>query len=137
MGQSKTTGLVIAIVSLLTIGAGIAAAHSFRADSEVTIRYNADRDRFQGRVISERPRCERNRMVVVFRDTPGRDQRVGADRTNQNGFWVVDDGFGRGDFYARVRRRERKSADHTHICRADRSETITVGKSPPEQAKKL
>jgi hypothetical protein len=133
MRQGKAVGLVIAVVSLLTVGTGIAAAHTFRADSEVTIRYNDDRDRFQGRVNSERPSCERNRIVVVFRDNPGQDSPVGSDRTNDNGFWAVEQNNPQGDFYARVLRRERTSEGHTHICRGDRSETISLGSGPPGQ----
>lgn len=116
-------------LSLLTVGAGIAAAHTVRADSEVTIRYSDAKERFQGRVSSERPGCERNRRVVVFRDTPGQDVRIGSDRTGDNGFWAVAANNAVGDFYAKVVRRKRTPEGHTHVCRAAVSPTITV--EPP------
>jgi hypothetical protein len=119
------------VLGLLTVGAGIAAAHTFRADSEVTIRYNDVRERFHGRVSSERPSCERNRRVVVFRDTPGQDVRIGSDRTNDNGFWALADNTAVGDFYAKVVRRERTPGGHTHVCRAAVSPTITVEPTGP------
>jgi hypothetical protein len=123
--------VLAAVLGLLTVGAGSAAAHTVRADSEVTIRYNDARERFQGRVSSERPRCERNRRVVVFRDTPGQDVRIGSDRTNDNGFYAVADNNAVGDFYAKVVRRERTPEGHTHVCRAAVSPTITVEPAGP------
>ena len=130
MRNVKILALVVAVVSLLVL-AGVASAHAFRANSEVTIRYNADKEQFHGRVSSERPSCERNRVVVVFRDTPGEDVEVGRDRTNENGFWKVEATNPQGDFYARARRRVRGTGDHVHICRRDTSPTITVGNAGP------
>jgi hypothetical protein len=130
MRQIKLLAVLAAVLSLLAVGAGVATAHTFRAASEVTITYNDAQDRFQGRVSSERPRCVKNRLVVVFRDNPGDDAPVGSDTTNDNGFWTVEQKNARGDFYAKVFRRKHTSTGHTHVCRADVSPTITVEATP-------
>lgn len=119
----------LAAVALLAAGSGVAAAHTFDADSEVTIRHNAEKERFQGRVTSGRPSCVRNRRVVIHRDTPGsRDPAVGEVRSNRNGFWKAQEAVNpRGSFYARVPRRVRTPDGHRHLCRAARSETIQLG----------
>ncbi len=130
MRHIKLLAVLAAVLSLLAVGAGVAAAHTFRADSEVTITYNDAKERFQGRVSSERPRCEKNRLVVVFRDSPGEDAPVGSDMTNDNGFWAVEAKNPRGDFYAKVFRRVRTSEGHRHVCRAGVSPTITVEATP-------
>jgi len=130
MRHIKLLAVLAAVLSLLAVGVGVAAAHTFRADSEVTITYNDAKERFQGRVSSDRPRCVKNRLVVVFRDNPGEDAPVGSDTTNDNGFWSVEEKNARGDFYAKVLRRKQTSAGHTHVCRADLSPTITVEATP-------
>jgi hypothetical protein len=130
MRHIRTLAVLAAVLCLLAVGAGVAAAHTFRADSEVTIRYNDAEDRFQGRVLSERPSCERNRLVVVFRDNPNQDSPVGGDVTNDNGRWRVPENNPRGDYYAKVFRRKVTREGHTHVCRADVSPTITVEATP-------
>lgn len=128
MRTVRSSALIVAIVALLTVGAGVAMGHTFRAESDVTIRYNAEKSQFQGRVTSEKPSCVRNRTVVVFRRTPGQDPEVGRDRTNTNGRWKVEVNAAQGRFYARVLRRVRTPEGHRHVCKAARSETIEVGR---------
>jgi hypothetical protein len=130
MRHIRLLAVLTAVLALLAVGAGIATAHNFRADSRVTITYNDAKDRFQGRVSSERPSCERNRLVVVFRDNPNQDSPVGGDRTNDNGFWAVPENNPHGEFYAKVFRRKVTRQGHIHVCRADRSPTITVEATP-------
>jgi hypothetical protein len=119
---------LVAVVALLGMEAGVASAHSFRADSKVTMRYNADKERFQGHVISRRAACVGFRRVVIHRATPGDDPAVGEVRSNREGFWKAGEAVNpQGDFYARVVRRVRTRDDHSHVCRADVSRTISLG----------
>jgi hypothetical protein len=119
--------LPIVVLGLLTLGAGVAVAHTVRADSQiVNFRYTDANERFAGNVTSERFRCERRRTVQVFRDKPQHDQFVGEDRTTESGFWAVDDPGAHGDFYAKVLRRVVTREGHRHVCRGDRSGTIFV-----------
>lgn len=126
MRQVKTVSVLAVALIALAVGAAVAGAHTFRADSEVTIRYNEAKEQFQGRVLSDRDSCVRNREVVVIERKPGQNTTVGADQTNDVGFWKVEKKNPKGEFVARVLRRARGSGDHLHVCRADRSETITV-----------
>jgi hypothetical protein len=125
-----------AVVGLLSAGPGLATAHESEAASEVTIRYSVENDRFQGRVKSDKPSCERRRTVVVFRKTPGQQNpEVGTDRTNENGLWRVEANNPNGEFYARVLRRARTSEGHSHVCLADRSELIELEPGTPGPGK--
>jgi hypothetical protein len=119
---------LVAVVALLGVEVEVAGAHSFRADSKVTMRYNAEKERFQGHVTSRREACVGYRRVVIHRDTLGDDPAVGEVRSNLNGFWKAGEAVNpQGDFYARVIRRVRTPDDHSHVCRADVSRTISVG----------
>lgn len=119
---------LVAVVALLGMEVEVADAHSFRADSKVTMHYNADKERFQGRVTSRRESCVRYRRVVIHRATPGGNPAVGEVRSNVNGFWKAGEAVNpQGDFYARVVRRVRTRDDHSHVCRADVSPTISLG----------
>lgn len=128
--------LPMLVLSSLTVGVGIAYAHDASSDSEiVNFRYNDDKERFQGKVVSERERCEGNRIVQVFEKLPGNNRLVGDDGTNDSGFFKLDDKMPKGDYYAKVLRRLREREGHRHVCRGDRSEVITVtgdGGGPPE-----
>ncbi len=128
----KSFMLPLVAISLLTAGLGVAYAHDMRADSEiVNFRYNDDKDRFQGKVVSERQACVRNRLVQVREDLPNRNRLVGEDRTNENGFFRVADLNPRGDYFARVLRKVRTREGHRHVCQGDRSEEITITDAHP------
>lgn len=131
MLQRRALVTLAVVLGTLAIGVAVAGAHIFRADSEVTIRHNDAKEQFQGRVLSDRRSCIRNREVVVVERKPGRNTVVGADQTNDVGFWKVEKRNPNGRFFARVLRRARGSGDHLHVCRADRSETIRVGRTVP------
>lgn len=136
--QRRTTlrqlkGFVVAgtVAGLLALGGGVAVAHTERFESNVNIRYNAAKDRFQGHVRSEKPQCERRRNVVVYKKTPGAaNPEVGSDRTNENGYWRVPVSSANGEYYARVLRRVRATGSHKHVCLGDRSRAIEVEPGP-------
>jgi hypothetical protein len=120
-------GLLVSVltVSLLTIGAALAYAHSWTENAQVTIDYDNEGQHFEGRVKSDRNVCERNREVEVRKIKPTEDRVVGTDRTNDNGRYRVPDDNPHGDFYAKVFRKERSGGDH--VCRGERSDPIPIG----------
>ena len=125
--HAKSLLLPMLVLSLLTLGAGVAYAHVVKTDSEiVNFRYNDDKDRFQGKVVSEREGCVRNRVVQVREDLPEKNRVVGEDVTNDHGFFRVEDKNPKGDYFAKVLRKVREREGHEHVCRSDRSDTITV-----------
>jgi hypothetical protein len=128
--------LVIAAVLAFTLFSVVqdlrsnsAQAHTRRARSRVTIRYKGRLDRFQGRVVSRRARCERRRLVLLVKARRGISDRViDRDRTNRRGRWRIPRRRPRGRFYAIVVRRLSTTGygpgPHRHICKRDRSRTI-------------
>jgi len=122
----------ILVLGLLTAGVGVAYAHEVKADSEITkFRYNDDKERFLGKVESERPACVRNRTVRVKEQLANGERRlVGEDETNDRGRFKVADNNPKGDFFAKVLRKVHERGDHRHVCRKDRSDTITVDNKP-------
>ena len=118
----------IVVLSLLTVGVGVAAAHSYSHDSRITnFRYNEEKDRFQGNVVSAKDACERNRVVRVFRQKNANDDLVASDKTNDHGFWATPDVQAHGNYYATVKRRVRTpDGNHRHVCGGDTTQTIFV-----------
>jgi hypothetical protein len=120
--------LTLAIAGALTVAPGTAAAHTVRFDGRVTIRTNPD---FHGRVISEKPRCERQRRVLIYREESGPDGLFARTRTGSDGRWQRLVTQLTGDFYAKIRRKDIGSGGHDHICRGDRSPSVHVQAPPP------
>ena len=98
------------------------------------IDYANNPDLFAGEVYSAKPRCAKNRFVKVFRQVPGRDERVGSTRTTTffdpapgggqpRGYWRIEkEDPGDGRYYGKVTRKD--------DCERDRSRTITVNDNP-------
>jgi hypothetical protein len=132
MKRSRTT-VITAIAALACLSlAAMAVAHTNRIDSTVTLHVKPtpnNADRFEGKVISEAGRCERNRTVKVKEVLPGPNERVGTDTTNDAGEYVVDPP-GKADpgTYVAVATRKvlRKNDNHTHVCKKERSNEKTV-----------
>jgi hypothetical protein len=119
--------MALVVLGFLALGGATAYSHTAATDARVTIRYNDDKDRFQGRVRSEREACERKRTVYVLKERRNRPPAGrGATRTNREGFWKIENENPRGRFFAVVQRRIRGNRDHLHTCRGRRSETIRV-----------
>jgi hypothetical protein len=128
MSRSIQLTLVgLAATGVLVVGAASADAASVA--TRVTIdfdRAGPAQDIFRGRVFSARENCRSNRRVAVFRRHKGPDTRIGSDRSEDNGRWLVDvEGHAApGRYYARAPRKDLGGGD---FCEADRSRTITVG----------
>lgn len=86
-----------------------------------------------GNVNSDKPSCEADRKVKVFRDTAvsGPDTRVGTDnKSDDTGYWQVNtDGYPPpdGTYYAKVSGKVLlKSPKHQHTCAGARSNELEV-----------
>ena len=127
-GTVSLAVLATAIVGVLAVASGIAGAHSVRFDDRVTIRTNPA---FHGRVVSQKPGCERQRRVQVFREETGPDGLFASTRTDNSGRWEMLVSQLTGDFYAKIKRRNIGSGGHEHVCRRDRSKSVHVQAPPP------
>jgi hypothetical protein len=116
---------LVLLVPLLVATAPLASAHNASFASSVSTGY--DQPNFEGRVQSERERCERGRTVRIFKVLAGPDRLIGTDETNDNGFYSVPKAGAQGKFYARVAREVFGGYEHNHVCQGDTSGTIRVG----------
>ena len=70
-----------------------------------------------------------SRRVRLFERTPGPDAKVGGDRTNTRGRWVVkvpvDELEPQDRFYAKARRKLNIVSGEGYVCRGDRSRSRT------------
>ena len=118
--KSRAAILAVALVGVFLLGSSGLEAHTFTANSTVSIRFHDGK--FKGRVRSPRERCEKRRLVKVFKARPNRpDVFIGDDRTNDDGFYRVDKPSGvSGKFYAAATRKETHHPNYPaqiHRCR--------------------
>jgi len=121
--KSRAAILAVALVGVFLLGIPVAEAHRFTASSTISIHYVDGK--FQGRVRSSRPRCEK-RLVKVFKARPDRpDIFIGQDRTNDNGrYRIPKPPRIKGKFYARARKKIGGRYGHFHRCRRALSRII-------------
>ena len=122
--------------SALAALAVVAAAHTARYDSTVTINFQPGHrdvsDSFSGKVLSVQDRCESHRKVSVRRRLDGPDALVGTDLTDRDGDWEVQvPSTPAGTYYARAKRKVlRRSPSHLHVCRPAVSNDLTMHGKP-------
>jgi hypothetical protein len=120
------TAAALACAALAAM-AVVAAGHTARFQSTVTIHFRAAHDEFEGKVKSQRFGCEVNRRVAVLRKRPGADATIGADFTNADGEWGLHRSPRPGTYYARALRKVLfQNANHLHVCRPAVSGDVTV-----------
>ena len=91
----------------------------------MTIRTTSDG--FAGRVKSAREFCFRRRLVIVRRQTPGKDPEVGRDRTGRFGRYRIDTpGPVTGAFYARATRKIKIISGNGIVCRRLQTAVIHI-----------
>ena len=151
MGKRFAIVICVAAAGVMALGAQTAVAATY--NTKLTIKF--DGGVFYGHVCSDSggarycgnagggEKCEAGRRVTLFKQRPGADRKLGADRGNWDGLWelLLPGGtLHRGDrVYARVKRRE----TDRYTCRTDRSETVTwpctfvCGGIPPTTATTL
>jgi hypothetical protein len=124
MGKRFAIVIGVAAAGVMALGAQTGAAAS-----EGVTEYNTRLTLIQGRtplyygwVKSEVNRCERGRLVTLFRQRPGADRKLGHDRNRRGDhvFWAVRVPQAKNGWrvYATV---SRKVGDWGTVCRRDRS----------------
>jgi hypothetical protein len=133
---------IAAAVAVTVIAVPVASAGVRKYDTEMTIR--KEDGRVLGTVWSERipgadrsnlvRKCMNGRRVILFKQRPGADRKLGADRTSggdptdpstRSGDWQVSPPTGMlhdgDDVYAKATRESHGG----FVCRDDRSKTLT------------
>ena len=121
---------MVSICGLVTVlGAGLAASALADVDKvggSITINTAAS-NAFAGKVKSSRRFCFRNRLVVLKRDTPGKDPIIGRDRTNRKGRYRIElPGPVTGAFYARATRKLNIVSGNGIVCRRLQTRVIHI-----------
>jgi hypothetical protein len=82
---------------------------------------------YHGYVKSEVRKCMDGRRVILFKQQPGADRKLGTARSEfergRGGIWGVEGPRGRG-WYAKVRR----EVHDEYVCRGDRTATKPLTK---------
>lgn len=108
--------------------ATLANAHTVRDDSVVTFHQRAaESQTFVGRVISQRPRCERERIIRVFQRSGDSQELVGRTTTNNRGRYELEFSGESGTYYAVAARKVfANNAKHLHLCKRAVSKDVRV-----------
>lgn len=119
--MKRTASLLVLalVVGLLT--AGIAQAGM--EDSEVSIRYDSDTEKFKGRVSSDERECRAGRTVKIYKRTADGRSLQGKDKANSRGHYQVEVMHADGRYFAVARKYE---GMNNLVCEKGVSETITV-----------
>jgi hypothetical protein len=116
-------GIVAVLGGTMT---AIALADVKKVGGSISIN-TAGSSAFAGKVKSKRRFCFRNRLVVVKRDTPGKDPIIGRDRTNRRGRYRVElPGPVTGAFYARATRKIKIVSGNGIVCRPLQTSVIHI-----------
>jgi hypothetical protein len=75
--------------------------------------------------------CTKKRKVTVWKENPGgvMDAPLGTTKSDGKGEWtlVLGSPAGAGDFFATVKKKTlKRSSEHKHVCKADRSPIFGV-----------
>ena len=101
---------IAACLALAIAGSAVAATAT-----KVTIKEQSDG--FSGHVKSSKGKCVVSRVVVLYKQKPGKDKIIGTDVADENGAWSTGNtGSTKGAFYA--------FAPKITGCKAGKSKTI-------------
>ena len=125
--------IALAVVGLvMTLGAGLAAAHKTKFPTTATLAAINDKDA-AGTVDSDKPKCFKQRTVKVFRQAEGgpafKPTEVATTESDNGGKWQAKlAGKTKGEtFFAKATKKKlRKNRRHKHICKPAKTDTITV-----------
>ena len=133
--------VVAAAVAALTLGGGIASAHTVRFNSNLTARFTevpgppdnsspAGRDYFSGRVTSSKDACKK-RLLQIHDYEPETVSSLPI-ATNSDGRWRLEvENPANRTYYAKIAKKVlRNTARHTHICKPARSPDFVVTDQP-------
>jgi hypothetical protein len=114
----------MAAVALLALSLTTTAdAHTVRHDSQVTFHLKRGApavNSFAGKVVSQRPRCERNRRINIFKRVSDGREFVGRTTTDAEGAYefALTDEISAGTYFALATRKVlHRNANHLHVCR--------------------
>ena len=124
MGKRFAIVIGVAAAGVMALGTQTAAAGPdvVKYDTKLTL-FAAAGPQYWGWVESAVRKCMEGRKVVLFKQRPGADRRLGKDRSfiygaDQHGQWLIIGLGGEGRrLYAKVMRKRRDG----FVCRADRS----------------
>ena len=122
MGKRFAIVIGAAAAGVMALGAQTATAAFagvVKYDTKLSGHGEANRI-YHGDVKSKVRKCERKRLVILFQVRPGADRKVGTDRSDRKGSWLVERRGG-GRFYAKVRRKQHIVSGNGYVCRADRA----------------
>jgi hypothetical protein len=121
--------VIVGIFILTTVAIGTAVAHTFVAETTLTIR-KAPRGAtnpggkviIYGRLKSANPSCRSNKLVRLMKVRPGADKILDVDRTDLEGdYRFVRHPGGDVTVYTRFLGTFNTSYGHSHQCLKDRS----------------
>jgi hypothetical protein len=114
---SKFLICLAAIAACSAVALTAVAGARDAASTDVTIKYNGDG--FQGKVKSDKSKCESDRKVNVYKKTSNGKQKLFSDTSDENGKWNTgNSGQASGKFFAK--------AKSTNGCEAGKSDVIHV-----------
>ena len=106
------------------------AAHTDRYPSDIEI--TAGSGYVYGGLDSQRPSCEPNRKVKLYRKRSGRDQLIESTKSIPNSggaTWTIEFSSAppTGDYYSKARKRDlAPGPGHSHICQGATSDEIPL-----------
>jgi hypothetical protein len=124
------TSSIVGVFLLTTVGMGAAVAHTFSADTNLTIRKTprgitavGARVAIHGRLRSARASCRVNKVVKLMRVRPGPDLLLARDRTDSEGEYLFIRHPRRDQtVYTKFSGTFRTSYGHSHRCQRSRSD---------------
>jgi hypothetical protein len=121
--------VIVGVLLLTTVAVGAAIAHTYVAETALTI-HKEPRGATEsgaklfifGRLKSARPACKSNKLVNLMRVRPGPDKILDRDRTDIDGnYRFVRHTLRDQTVYARFLGTFRSSVGHSHRCLSSRS----------------
>jgi hypothetical protein len=119
----------IALAASVVLGMFVvlpASAHNKDFKTRVTIEVVKPNIEYEGDVISRSAACERRRLLRFRYDNPkGPDFTIGKPfRADRKGHWEFGVTVGE-NYYVAAERTVKRSGAHRHVCKADRSPTVS------------
>jgi hypothetical protein len=135
----RSRAIVVGIAVLVALWALfplMGSAHEFKVAPNISIDKlpkgttdAGDRVLVSGKIKGKRL-CKRHRVVSLFQVTPGPDDRLGTDRSDNEGEFRFrlhpDDDM---TVYAKIKRLAKINYNHRHICRRARSDSLAINVS--------
>jgi hypothetical protein len=132
--RRAVSGAIVGVFLLTTVAVGAAFAHTFAADTSLTIAkvpsgatQAGAKVVIYGRLRSANATCRSNKVVKLMRVRPGPDKLLARDRTDAEGEYLFVRNPGRDQtVYTRFSGTFTSTYPHSHRCRSDRSRSLFV-----------